>query len=186
MAKTIRLASEIEPDSIVNGDGIRTVIWTQGCSHNCLGCHNKETHDFKGGFIKKISDLKLELEQLRNQDGITISGGDPFFQAESTLEIVKIAKELGLNIWCYSGFTFEQLLLLSKKRKVILDILKNIDVLVDGKFILEEKSFDVLFRGSKNQRIIDTKKSVKYGKAMEVKKYKAKKQVTYKKEYLFV
>ena len=174
MAETIRLASEIQTDSIVDGEGIRTVIWTQGCSHDCKGCHNPETHDFKKGFVKKIDDLKKEIDLLSNQDGITFSGGDPLFQVDAVLSLAKYIKSKGMNIWCYTGFTFEQLLIMTRSNKKLLELLNTIDVLVDGKFILEEKSFDVIFRGSKNQRILDIKKSLSLKKACEVSKYKNK------------
>ena len=186
MAETIRLASEIQTDSIVDGEGIRTVIWTQGCSHDCKGCHNPETHDFKKGFVKKIDDLKKEIDLLSNQDGITFSGGDPLFQVDAVLSLAKYIKSKGMNIWCYTGFTFEQLLIMTRSNKKLLELLNTIDVLVDGKFILEEKSFDVIFRGSKNQRILDIKKSLSLKKACEVSKYKNKEEVIIKKEYVFV
>ena len=186
MVRTIRLASEMQTDSIVDGEGIRAVIWTQGCSHNCEGCHNPETHDFKKGYLKKIDDVKEELNKLKNHDGVTLSGGDPMFQAKQVLEIAKHCKKIGLNVWCYTGFTFEQLLEICKKNTNVLELLKNIDVLVDGKFRLAEKSMDILFRGSKNQRILDVKKSLNQGKAVEIRKYKIKKQSTYQKEYVFV
>lgn len=186
MAKTIRLASPLQTDSIVDGEGIRSVIWTQGCSHNCKGCHNPETHDFKKGFIKDIEELKQEISNLKNQDGITFSGGDPMFQVDAVLELAKHCKENNLNVWCYTGFTFEQLWIMTKSNKKLLELLNNIDVLIDGKFILEEKSFDVIFRGSKNQRILDVKKSLELKKAVEIKKYIPKKQEVYKQEYLFV
>lgn len=182
----IRLASPIQIDSIVDGEGIRSVIWAQGCSHNCKGCHNSETHDFKGGFLKNIDELKEEISNLTNQDGITFSGGDPIFQIDAFLEIAKYCKSINLNIWCYTGFTFEQLIIMSYKNKKILEFLDNIDVLVDGKFILEEKSYDVVFRGSKNQRILDVKKSLKNNKPIEIRKYKKIVPQPSKKEYLFV
>ncbi len=157
----IRLASEILKDSIVDGPGIRAVIWTQGCSHNCPGCHNPMTHDFNGGFLKDIDELKKEILSLELCDGITLSGGDPMFQIDACLEIAKYCKELNLNIWCYTGFTYEQLIDMSKNKKNIIELLNNIDVLVDGKFILSEKSMNFKFRGSKNQRLINVKESLK-------------------------
>lgn len=160
----IRLAAELQPDSIVDGEGIRTVLWTQGCSHNCEGCHNPMTHDFKGGFLKDVEELKEEISSLEGQDGITLSGGDPFFQVDTVYEIVKHCEKLGLNIWCYTGFTFEKLLEMSLKNPKISSLLSKIDVLVDGKFILSLKSYDCLFRGSTNQRLIDVKKSLKSNK----------------------
>ena len=159
----IRLAREIQPDSIVDGKGIRTVIWTQGCSHNCKGCHNPDTHDFNGGFLKDIDVLKEEIRSLEMQDGITLSGGDPFFQIDAIYEIAKFCNEINLNVWCYTGFTFEELLKMSNKNPKIISLLSKIDVLVDGKFVEAKKSYDCKFRGSTNQRLIDVSKSLKKG-----------------------
>ncbi|MBO5138393.1 MAG: anaerobic ribonucleoside-triphosphate reductase activating protein [Bacilli bacterium] len=159
----IRLAADIQPDSIVDGLGIRTVIWTQGCSHNCKGCHNPSTHDFNDGFIIDVEELKDEISQLESQDGITFSGGDPMFQAEACCEVAKFIKDLGMNVWCYTGFTFEELLDMSINNKFIMNFLNNIDILVDGKFEMSKRSYDLKFRGSSNQRIIDVKKSLLFG-----------------------
>ena len=184
----IRLAADLQSDSIVDGEGIRTVVWTQGCPHHCFGCHNSETWDFEDGALIDIEDIKKRFKSLKAQDGITFSGGDPMCQAEACSELAKYAKSLGLNIWCYTGYTFEQLMLLSKSNKHIMDFLKQIDVLVDGRFILEEKSYDAIFRGSKNQRIIDVKKSLSKNKVCLVKKYilKENEEKQTFKEYLFV
>ena len=186
MGKTIRLAAEIQTDSILDGEGIRTIIWTQGCSHNCLGCHNPQTHSFESGFLKDIEELKKELKKLEYQDGITLSGGDPLFQIDACLEIAKYAQEIGLNVWCYTGFVFENLLEMTKKNKKLLQLLENIDVLVDGPFLLEQRSYDTVFRGSKNQRILDVKKSLLTKKACEISKYSLKKEVLVKQECIFV
>lgn len=167
----IRLAGPIESDSIVDGEGIRTVIWTQGCMHNCYGCHNPETHSFDGGVETDTEEVKKILDQLTGQDGITLSGGDPMCQVEACLEIAQYAKRKGLNVWCYTGYTFEQLLVMSKTKSSILELLKQIDMLVDGKFILSKKSLEVPFRGSTNQRIIDVQKSLEQNKAVVNKKY---------------
>lgn len=156
----IRLAADLQTDSIVDGDGIRTVIWTQGCPHNCFGCHNLSTHSFKDGALVDVDMIKEEIDGLIYQDGITFSGGDPMCQPDACLEIAKYARSKGLNIWCYTGYTYEQLLELGKKKKSIIDFLSNIDVLVDGKFMLEFKSADCNYRGSTNQRLIDVKKSL--------------------------
>ena len=163
---------EIQEDSIVDGEGIRSVIWFQGCSHNCLGCHNPETHDFKCGFEVSISKVKEMIDNLEYQSGVTFSGGDPMMQVEALEELAKHVHERGMNVWCYTGYTFEELLELAKKNSHYLEALKNIDVLVDGRFVLDLKSFDVQFRGSSNQRIIDVAKSLEEGKAVSVLKYK--------------
>ncbi len=164
----IRLASPLQPDSIVDGEGIRTVVWTQGCKHHCKGCHNAGTWDFEGGFETTMEELKKELSLLKGQQGITLSGGDPLFQAKACMEIAKYAKEIGLNVWCYTGFTFEKLL----KSKEALDLLEYVDVLVDGPFILKERSLNIDFRGSRNQRVIDVKASLKIGQPVLIEKYK--------------
>lgn len=181
----IRLASPLQYDSVVDGEGIRTVIWTQGCPHNCNGCHNPETHDFNGGFLVDVEEIKKELESLEFQDGITLSGGDPFMQPKACLEIARFAKKIGLNVWSYTGFTFDQLKVLSKTKPEIIDLLKEIDILIDGKFMIEEKSYDVKYRGSKNQRIIDVKKSLENNEVVLAKKYIEKEVVT-NKELLFI
>lgn len=167
----IRLAAYLQPDSIVDGEGIRTVIWTQGCPHNCLACHNPETHDFEGGALVDLADVYDIIDHLEGQDGITFSGGDPMCQPRECAEIAKYARSKGYNIWSYTGYTFEQLLKISETKKEILDFLNEIDVLVDGKFELAKKSYSCLFRGSTNQRIIDVKKSLKSGKVVLVEKY---------------
>ena len=156
----IRLAADLQRDSIVDGNGIRTVIWTQGCPHNCFGCHNPSTHSFDDGALVDVDLIKSEINDLVYQDGITFSGGDPMCQAEACYEIAKYARDLGLNIWCYTGYTYEQLIKLGEKKKSIMDFLSVIDVLVDGKFMMEYKSLDCLYRGSTNQRLIDVKKSL--------------------------
>lgn len=185
----IRLAAPIESDSIVDGEGIRTVIWTQGCIHNCYGCHNPETHSFDGGFLTDTDDINRELDKLVGQDGITLSGGDPMCQPDACLEIAMHAKKIGLNVWCYTGYTFEQLLKMSETRSCILKLLQNIDMLIDGKFVLEEKSLEVKFRGSRNQRIIDVQKSLEEHQVVTNPKYdEIEPQISsYKRpEYIFV
>ena len=168
----IRLASDITTESIVDGEGIRTVIWTQGCIHNCPGCQNPQTHSFSQGFLKDVDELCNEIMDVPFQDGITLSGGDPLEQPKACAYIAKFCQEHGLNVWCYTGYVMEDLLKKIKKDNDLKDLLLNVDVLVDGPFIMKELSFDTPFRGSKNQRIIDVKKSIKNNKVCEVSKYK--------------
>src|SRR5574344_2023152 len=153
----IRLANPIQTDSIVDGEGLRTVIWTQGCIHNCFGCHNPETHSFTKGSLIDVEEIKEQLSKIELQDGVTFSGGDPMCQVDACLEIAKFCQEQGLNVWMYTGYTYEQLM--AKNQDNIKELLKYIDVLVDEKFILEKKSLNILYRGSKNQRIIDVHKN---------------------------
>ena len=173
MVDYVQLANKnIQNDSIVDGEGIRSVIWFQGCFHNCPGCHNPETHDFKAGYKVKIDDLKREISELEFQSGVTFSGGDPMMQVEALIQLAKCVKENNMNVWVYTGYTFEELLKLGESNDRYKEVLKYIDVLVDGKFDLKLKSFDAIFRGSSNQRIIDVQKSVLSNKVVLVEKYK--------------
>lgn len=172
----IRLASELEKGSIVDGVGVRAVLWTQGCPHKCPGCHNPETHSYDGGFIVDTNEIKKELNSLDLEVGLTFSGGDPFEQPESCLDIAKYAHQIGLNIWCWTGYTYEELIKKSKETPIILDFLKEIDILVDGRFVEKLKSLEYKFRGSKNQRIIDVKKTLKANKVVLIKEFDIKKE----------
>ncbi|MCC0650563.1 anaerobic ribonucleoside-triphosphate reductase activating protein [Clostridioides sp. ZZV15-6598] len=168
----IRMSSTISHDSIVDGPGLRMVLWTQGCVHNCKGCHNPQTHNLCGGFYMDTKEIINEIKSLKLQKGITLSGGEPFLQPEPLEEIAKEAKKNGLDVWSYTGFTFEQLL--DKKNSAYfknLNLLKQIDVLVDGRFIDEKKDISLKFRGSSNQRIIDVQKSLKYKKVFLIEQY---------------
>ena len=168
----IRLAVDyLQEDSIVDGEGIRAVIWTQGCAHKCPGCHNPQTHSFDDGYLLDINKVKKMIDDIEGQDGVTFSGGDPFYQPEACSILAKYIHDKKLNVWCYTGFTYEALIDLAKKDKKIMDFLKEIDVLIDGPFLLEKKSLDAIFRGSTNQRIIDVKKSLKSKKIVLVDKY---------------
>lgn len=171
----VRLFGPVQKDSIVDGEGLRTVIWFQGCPHHCPGCHNPESHDFKSGKEVPVDEILEKIDNLRNQDGITFSGGEPMSQPEALLVIAKHIKEKGLNTWCYSGFTFEQLLEMAQENEIYFKILENIDVLVDGRFEIKEKSLDLKFKGSANQRILDVKKSLKEQKPILIPKYKKRK-----------
>ena len=157
----IRLASPITYDSIVDGPGLRAVIWTQGCNHNCKGCHNPQTHDTCGGYEIDSQEIISKIKKLRLHRGITLSGGEPFMQSEALLDIAKESKKLSLDVWAYTGYTFEELI--DKKNTNYfsnINLLRNIDVLVDGRFIEAKKDITLKFRGSSNQRIIDVKKSL--------------------------
>lgn len=174
----IRLASPLQTDSIVDGEGLRTVIWTQGCSHHCEGCHNPQTHDFNAGIEMEVEEVKKQLTTLTDQDGITLSGGDPFFQLEASNQIAKYAKQLEMNVWCYTGYTFEQLMQMKQSNPKVEEFLKSIDVLIDGKFEQDKKSLNLYFRGSSNQRILDVPESLRQNKPIEIEKYKDRKENT--------
>lgn len=159
---SIRLASLIH-DSIVDGHGIRSVIFTQGCPHRCPGCHNPETIPFDKGQVLKIDDVVDDVLQ-RDLKKVTFSGGEPFVQAEACSIIAKKLKAKDYNLWSYTGFTFETLLKL--KDPYVLEFLKTLDILIDGRFILKDKNLSLLFRGSSNQRIIDVQASLKENKVV--------------------
>ena len=151
----IRLAGIIE-NSISNGEGRRKVIFAQGCKHHCKGCFNPSTHDFNGGYE---CDTDKIVERINNDymiDGVTFSGGDPFEQAEAFAEIAKkINPEL--DIWCYTGYTLQELLDKANEKPEWVDLLTNIDVLVDGRFEEDKKDRNLKFKGSSNQNIIQLK-----------------------------
>lgn len=156
--------SGIVSDSIVDGPGIRTTVFSQGCPHHCPGCHNPETWDFGCGTkvpVEAIVDIVKSNPLCR---GVTFSGGEPFAQAEGFARLAKLLKEQGYEVASYSGYTFEELLEGSQDQK---QLLESIDILIDGPFLLAEKSLEIAFRGSRNQRILDVKKSLAAGKAVE-------------------
>ena len=161
----IRIAG-IENDSIVDGPGFRLAVFTQGCPHACPGCHNPQTHDFAGG---RITDTQKIIDAINDNpllDGITLTGGDPFCQCAPCAEIARAAKQAGLNVWTYSGWTYEELIEMGKTQSDVIKLLQATDVLVDGPFILSERTLEKRFRGSKNQRLIDVKASLEKGEAV--------------------
>ena len=162
MIDKVRLAG-ISYESLVNGPGIRRVFFAQGCLHRCEGCHNPETHDFNGGELFQIDKLIEDVKENPMIKGITFSGGDPFEQAEAFNILAKKLKEINKNIWCYTGYTFENIIK-NKDNKAWQELLSNIDVLIDGKFILSKKTEILKYRGSENQRIVDVKESIKMKK----------------------
>ncbi len=146
---------DISEGTSVDGPGLRTSIYFAGCAHQCKGCHNPQTWDIRQGKPTSIDDL---LEVIRyNEFPVTFSGGDPFFQAAEVAELARrIKSELNLNIWCYTGYLWENLL----KHEKFMPLLREIDVLVDGPFVLAQRDISLLFRGSGNQRIIDVRESL--------------------------
>lgn len=144
-------------DSIVDGPGLRYSVYTQGCSHACPGCHNKDSWDFEGGYVVDTDELIEDIESNKLINDVTLSGGDPFQQPEAVAELAKKLADKHYNMWAYSGYTLEELIEMSKTNKNISDILEVIDVLVDGPFIESKKSLELHWKGSSNQRVIDMK-----------------------------
>lgn len=156
--------SGVTGDSIVDGPGLRLTIFTQGCLHHCPGCHNPQTHDPDGGSWADTDDILAAAAENPLLDGITLSGGDPFLQPVPCLALAEGAHKIGLNVWTYTGYTWEALLEENDAEKLAL--LKETDVLVDGPFLLAERSLELRFCGSRNQRLIDVKKSLAEGKVV--------------------
>ncbi len=182
----IRLAADLQSDSVVDGPGLRAVVWTQGCAHHCKGCQNPCTWDFNGGGLVDVSEVCKAISELKYHTGITFSGGDPMYQPKACNEIAKYAKSLGFDIWVYTGFTFEEIMKMSEKDEVYLEFLSNIDVLVDGRFILEKRNLGLLFRGSENQRLIDIKETFRCGKVVTLNEHNYFEEESFKREEMFI
>jgi len=148
----IRIAGLV-PESFVDGDGIRYAVFMQGCLRHCEGCHNPETHALDGGRLVDTNDILAAIKKNPLLDGLTLTGGEPLLQIEAACELAHAVKNFGLNVWCYTGYTFEEIPAAAER------LLENVDVLVDGAFIESLRDLDLQFRGSSNQRIIDVKKS---------------------------
>lgn len=149
-------------DTTVDGPGLRTSIYCAGCGHQCPGCHNPQSWDFKGGHPMSVDELMADIQSDPFAD-VTFTGGDPLYQLEGFTELARrIKKESGKTIWCYTGFSFEDLL----HKKTYMDLLQYVDVLVDGRFIMAERDEDLLFRGSRNQRLIDVQASLRNGEVI--------------------
>ncbi len=150
--------SGIEKNSVVDGPGLRTVIFAQGCPHNCSGCHNPGTHDPQGGEWRKLDELVAEA--CREQgNGVTFSGGEPFLQAEAFAVLAARLKKNGLSIVTFSGYTYEELKSKAEYEPSVKELLDASDILIDGPFLLERRDPTLVFRGSANQRVIDMAKT---------------------------
>ncbi len=157
----IRVAG-MEQDSITNGPGLRFALFVQGCPHGCAGCHNPKTHPFDGGELRTMAELLRTIRRNPLTTGVTLSGGEPFCQAR---EMAPLARELrigGYEIAVYSGFTWEELLL--EPHPGARELLEQCDILVDGRYIAEERDLLLRFRGSANQRILDVPASLTAGR----------------------
>jgi len=156
MSNSIRVAGIIK-ESIVDGTGIRYVVFAQGCPHACKGCHNEAALDFSGGYDYEIEKILSEIKINTLFSGVTFSGGEPFCQPKAFLELADELVKKEVNIWVYTGYTYEELLELAKKDEDIKNLMERIDVLVDGRFVLEKRDIALNFKGSANQRCIDMK-----------------------------
>ena len=161
----VRIADFID-ESFVDGEGIRFAIFLQGCPHDCKGCHNPTTHDFYGGNIFDTEQIIERFKRNKLISGITLTGGEPLCQIRPATELAAAAKNLNLNVWCYTGYTYEYLINERFKtnefftRAQINNFLNYVDVLVDGPFILNQRDLTLRFCGSRNQRLIDIPKTL--------------------------
>jgi len=147
----------IEPESIVDGPGIRYTIFVQGCPHKCKGCHNPQTHSFEGGTRITCAEIMKNFKENPMLSGITFSGGEPFCQPEALCVLAREVRILGKNVICYSGYTIEELISLGNVKPAILELLSLTDYLIDGKYIEDLRDLTLPFRGSSNQRFINIK-----------------------------
>ena len=158
----MRIASYIQ-DSIVDGPGLRFTLFTQGCPHRCPGCHNPQTHDPGGGSEMSVGEIVGLILKNPLTDGVTFSGGEPFAQAEDCAAIARAVRAKGLDVWAYSGYTFEELMEMAKEDPDVKRLLESCSVLIDGRYLQEQKSMDLPYRGSKNQRIIELAAAMEKG-----------------------
>ena len=147
-------------DSMVDGPGVRYTVFVQGCAHNCFQCHNPQTHDYNAGNTVEVDDIISDIARFKYLKGVTFSGGEPMDQPEALAECVTRLKNKGYDILIFSGYTYEEIMADVLRQKA----LKNADTLIDGRFIYAQKTQDLRFRGSANQRIIDVQKSLLTGR----------------------
>lgn len=157
--------------TIVDGPGLRYTIYTQGCPHRCKGCHNPQTHDFDGGYDIETDSILGEFDANPILAGITLSGGEPLAQAAELLPLAEAIKQRGKNIVCFTGYVLEDLLVLQESDAALMALLALIDILVDGPYDEEQRSLELVFRGSRNQRILDLPASLASAKAVWVAAY---------------
>ena len=161
--------AKIRKLDVTNGPGVRTTIFVSGCTHNCEGCFNKEQQDFIYGndFTKETEDEFIELTKSRQIKGVNILGGEPMQQVmdDTLLKLLKRIKlETNKPIWLWSGYTFEEIINNSKRA----EMLREVDLLIDGKFEADKRDIMLKYRGSSNQRVIDVKKSLEQGTIIEI------------------
>ncbi|RCX18433.1 anaerobic ribonucleoside-triphosphate reductase activating protein [Anaerobacterium chartisolvens] len=167
MSAILRVAGIVK-ESIVDGPGIRFVVFAQGCPHRCPGCHNPHTHSFEGGAVIEVDDIVELAAKNPMLKGITFSGGEPFEQGQGFAELAYKVGRLGMDVMTYTGYTYEEITTGCEKRPEWGMLIDRTDILVDGRFELDRKNPLLAFKGSENQRIIDVKKSRALGRVVEV------------------
>ena len=177
-AMPIRMYGVVE-ESIVDGPGLRFSVFVQGCSHHCLGCHNRESQPHEGGYPSTVGELCECIANTASVSGVTLTGGEPFEQPEACLALARWCKTRGLSVWAYSGYCYEDILAGNVPRRKAQDasqtcrgnaarcaaraLLDVCDVLVDGPFVMGRRSYDLHWKGSSNQRVIDLAKTRRRG-----------------------
>ena len=164
MENTILNIAGFNKNSITDGPGFRFVIFAQGCIHNCKGCHNPETHAFGVGTDYTAAEIIAMIKKNPMIKGVTLSGGDPFCQAQQFATLSAELKKQGYEICAFTGYLFENLI--KDKTDDKYKLLENVDILIDGPFIESEKSLELKFKGSRNQRTIDVPKSLEKGEVV--------------------
>lgn len=161
----IRLSGIVD-QSIVDGSGLRMTVFTQGCPHRCPGCHNPETHSPKGGFDTTVEEILSRFDANPLLSGLTLSGGEPVAQAGALAPLAAAMKMRGKDVWCYTGYTFETLALQMRGDAGLAALLRNVDVLVDGRYEESQRNLALTYRGSANQRVLHLPASLGSGRAV--------------------
>lgn len=154
----------VEPESIVDGPGFRYAVFVQGCPHQCPGCHNPQTHPFEGGTGMTAEDIFAQFRKNPLLKGMTLSGGEPFCQAEPLAELARLVHGAGKDVVVYTGYVYEELA--ASSDPAVQALLDETDLLIDGPFLQAQKNLELAFRGSENQRLLDMKKTRAAGKAV--------------------
>ncbi|MDE7376159.1 MAG: anaerobic ribonucleoside-triphosphate reductase activating protein [Muribaculaceae bacterium] len=144
---------DIVDGTIVDGPGLRTSIYFAGCRHACEGCHNPQSWDFSAGRPMSIEEIMERVEEADSD--VTLTGGDPLYQIDELIGLCRAIRQKGYGIWCYTGFTYEQIL----ADPSLARILDYVDVVVDGPFVLALRDISLRFKGSANQRLVDVRRS---------------------------
>lgn len=162
----LRLAGIVK-ESVVDGPGIRLVVFVQGCPHHCQGCHNPASHDPTGGYEATTEEILSELDKNKLISGLTLSGGEPFNQVTAMIALAIGAKTRNLSVVVYTGYLWEELMTRGTESKEIEQLLNLTDILVDGPFMLDRRDISLAFRGSTNQRLIDVAASLRQKRLVE-------------------
>ncbi len=157
----------LKPESIVDGPGIRATVYFQGCPHRCPGCHNPDTHDPEGGCSCDLAEVVQWVDSCHGISGVTLSGGEPFAQAEAASKLADQIVGHGYNLILYSGYTYERLQEYSRDNQHIRQLLSSAWLLVDGPYLEKRQDLNLPYRGSSNQRIIDLQATARAGKVVE-------------------